>query len=92
MIISIVTFPFLFGMMFGDIGHGSLLAIAGLVAILQGEKGPLAKGRFMIMLMGLCAVYCGLIYNEFFALRLNLFDSCYDLTKRIRWTPSQSTV
>jgi len=92
MIISLVTFPFLFGMMFGDIGHGSILLIFALFTIWQGEKGPLAKGRYMMLLMGVSAVYCGLIYNEFFALKLNLWESCYDLDKKIRWTPSQSAV
>lgn len=92
MIISLVTFPFLFGMMFGDIGHGSILLMCALGAVYQGEKGPLAKGRWMMLLMGVCAVYCGLIYNEFFALKLNLFDSCYDLNAKIRWTPSQSAI
>ena len=29
--------------------------------------------------MGFFAVYCGLIYNEFFALPLNLFDSCFEV-------------
>jgi V-type H+-transporting ATPase subunit a len=30
MIVSLVTFPFLFGMMFGDLGHGSLMGFIGL--------------------------------------------------------------
>ena len=29
MVLSIVTFPFIFGVMFGDIGHGLLLFVAG---------------------------------------------------------------
>jgi len=78
--------------MFGDIGHGSIVLIFALFTIWQGEKGPLAKGRYMMVLMGVSAVYCGLIYNEFFALKLNLWESCYDLDKKIRWTPSQSIV
>lgn len=28
--------------------------------------------------MGFFAVYCGLIYNDFFSFPVNLFTSCYD--------------
>lgn len=34
--------------------------------------------------------YCGLLYNEFFALPMNVFDSCYDLEDKQMWTPSQN--
>ena len=33
-----VTFPFLFGVMFGDVGHGGLLLIAGLLLVFFNEK------------------------------------------------------
>lgn len=35
---SIMTFPFLFGVMFGDIGHGSLLFLVGLCLVLFNDK------------------------------------------------------
>jgi len=103
MIVSLVTFPFLFGMMFGDLGHGSLVGMIGLGLVMQGEKGPLAKGRYPIFLMGLFAMYAGFIYNEVFALPINMFKSCYEMTsdntlsqqpefRSSRMTPSQSGV
>ena len=81
------TFPFLFGIMYGDVGHGTCLAVVGLLMILTEEKasargtGEMLKGvymgRYMFFMMGVCAVYAGLIYNDFFSLGMNLFGSKY---------------
>jgi V-type H+-transporting ATPase subunit a len=35
--------------------------------------------RYFFFLLGFMASYCGIIYNEFFALPMNIFDSCYGL-------------
>jgi len=81
------TFPFLFGVMYGDIGHGMFLFCAGLY-LLYNEKandnkklgemaGGMHSGRYMITMMGFFAVYAGLIYNDCFSLGLNLFGSKY---------------
>ncbi len=86
------TFPFLYGVMYGDIGHGSILLGAGLFLVLSYSR--MAKGkrdiseatstmymsRWMILLMGFFSVYCGLIYNDYFALGLDLFGSRWIFT------------
>jgi hypothetical protein len=37
----------------------------------------------MLLLMGLFATYMGFIYNEFFAIPLELFGSCYNTVPTI---------
>jgi V-type H+-transporting ATPase subunit a len=86
------TFPFLFGVMYGDIGHGSCLVIGASYLILTEKKAEsrgldeMMKGmygaRYMLFMMGVYSVYCGLIYNDFFSLGLNLFGSSYDFVNR----------
>lgn len=36
--------------------------------------------RYILFLMGFFATYCGIIYNDFLAIPLWLFESCYPLT------------
>merc|ERR1719276_178043 len=77
------TFPFLFGVMYGDIGHGLFLFCVGLYLVSQEEKnenarlgemaGGLHAARYMLAMMGFFAVYAGLIYNNCFSLGLDLF-------------------
>merc|ERR1740130_1169144 len=46
MIFNLVTFPFLFGIMYGDIGHGSMLFLVGLWALFNAET--LKKNQGML--------------------------------------------
>ena len=83
---TIITFPFLFAVMFGDIGHGLVLFIFSLYLCLF--KGPIVKSksllttlvphRYFLVLMGFFAVYCGLLYNDFLSIPVN-FSSCYKI-------------
>lgn len=63
---AIVTFPFLFGVMFGDIGHGFLLFLFGSFLCLMAEKlrGGILDGmvgaRYLITLMGVFAIFNGI--------------------------------
>ena len=80
------TFPFLFGVMYGDVGHGTFLLLTGLFLVWNEEKtesgpkpdeltGGLHTARYMLLMMGFFAVYAGLVYNDCFSLGLNLFGS-----------------
>jgi len=92
------TFPFLFGVMYGDIGHGSCLLIAGIYLILTEKQcesrgmGEMMKGiysaRYMLAGMGACSVYCGLIYNDYFSLCFNLFGSRWRWDEEVEGTPA----
>uniref|UniRef100_A0AAY4CX27 V-type proton ATPase subunit a n=1 Tax=Denticeps clupeoides TaxID=299321 RepID=A0AAY4CX27_9TELE len=83
---TIITFPFLFAVMFGDFGHGVLMTCAALYLVLR-ESRLLAQkndnemfsmmfaGRYIILLMGIFSIYTGIIYNDCFSKSLNLFGS-----------------
>jgi V-type H+-transporting ATPase subunit a len=91
-----VTFPFLFAVMFGDVGHGFLLFSLASVNCLIGHilvkkyKGLQSayKIRYMLLMMGFFSTFCGLLYNDFMGIPLNLFGSCYNLSTGIRKDPN----
>lgn len=81
-LVTLVSFPYLFGIMFGDIGHGGLLLAFGFLLIrfseLWRQKGLfLVNYRFLIFAMGFFACFCGFIYNDFLSIPWKLFPSCY---------------
>nr|AAH06761.1 T-cell, immune regulator 1, ATPase, H+ transporting, lysosomal V0 protein A3 [Mus musculus]AAH85234.1 T-cell, immune regulator 1, ATPase, H+ transporting, lysosomal V0 protein A3 [Mus musculus] len=83
---TIITFPFLFAVMFGDVGHGLLMFLFALAMVLT-ENRPAVKaaqneiwqtffgGRYLLLLMGLFSVYTGFIYNECFSRATTIFPS-----------------
>jgi V-type H+-transporting ATPase subunit a len=88
---TIITFPFLFGVMYGDIGHSvALIAFALYLIIFErslaeqqrrgtiGEMtGMMFNGRYMLLSMGVFAHYAGWIYNDMLSLSVNAFGSAY---------------
>ena len=70
--------------MYGDIGHGFVLTCAATYLLMMerswsqrrlGEMEAMAfGGRYMLLMMGCFAVYCGFIYNDMFSLGLKLFE------------------
>ncbi|KAH7346875.1 V-type ATPase, V0 complex, 116kDa subunit family [Rhexocercosporidium sp. MPI-PUGE-AT-0058] len=83
---TVVTFPFLFAVMFGDFGHGFIM-FAAASAMIYWEK-PLKKvrdelfsmayyGRYIMLMMGIFSMYTGLIYNDVFSKSLSIFPSAW---------------
>jgi len=71
--------------MFGDIGHGFIVFSIGVTLCLLNPilkvKVPSMEGilamRYLLLLLGFFATFCGIIYNDFMSIPIFVFDSCY---------------
>ncbi|XP_008111886.1 V-type proton ATPase 116 kDa subunit a 2 isoform X2 [Anolis carolinensis] len=91
-VFTIVTFPFLFAVMFGDCGHGFLMFLFALFMVLfenhpklQRSQDEIMKmffqGRYIILLMGLFSMYTGMIYNDCFSKSFAIFSSSWNISQ-----------
>lgn len=86
----IITFPFLFSLMFGDVGHSMIMLLAA--GLLVGLEKPIMRSkaadselfgmifaaRYILLLMSLFSIYSGLIYNDVFSKSVSLFTSMFN--------------
>ncbi|XP_042200377.1 V-type proton ATPase 116 kDa subunit a2 isoform X2 [Callorhinchus milii] len=98
---TIITFPFLFAVMFGDVGHGALMFFFALWMVLE-ENDPKVKsaeneiwqtcfgGRYLLLLMGLFSLYTGLVYNDCFSQSLAIFPSAWHVSRMCSHVDNQS--
>jgi V-type H+-transporting ATPase subunit a len=86
---SVATFPFIFALMFGDVGHGTLVLLFTIFMIFKEKewsRQPLPEllqfpfdGRYVILLMSIASIYIGLLYNECFAIPMDFFGSRFEV-------------
>ncbi|KAF2137568.1 uncharacterized protein K452DRAFT_278186 [Aplosporella prunicola CBS 121167] len=85
---TIVTFPFLFAVMFGDFGHGMIMTLAAAAMIYWEKSLSRSKldelfsmaffGRYIMLMMGVFSMYTGLIYCDAFSKELAIFPSMWE--------------
>lgn len=84
-IFAVALFPITFGIMYGDVGHGSMIVGFGayLMFYLPNEpesNSPLAyiyKWRLAILILGLSSCFFGLLYGDMFGQSLKLASSSF---------------
>lgn len=85
-VLTIITFPFFFAVMYGDLGHGIIFTLGSLLLVLFEKKlektmmsnellSMLFYGRYCLLLMGIFSIYTGWLYNECFGVVLETFPS-----------------
>lgn len=91
----IVTFPFLFAVMFGDLGHAVIMLSAAL-AMIYWEKSlkkvsfelfaMIFYGRYIALVMAVFSVFTGLMYNDIFSKSMTLWGSAWEYERPEHWS------
>jgi V-type H+-transporting ATPase subunit a len=82
-------YPFLFAVMFGDIGHALFYVVAAVAVLVldpivkrrKADLGEIAGAIFsmkwLLACASVCALYCGFVYNECFGLPIKFVRSAW---------------
>jgi len=73
----VITFTMIFGLMFGDIGHGLVLLIASIFTVIFYKKPEQINTRrfgFVLFYCGIGSIIGGFLYGEYFGYPLIIFS------------------
>jgi V/A-type H+-transporting ATPase subunit I len=62
------SYVLMFGMMFGDAGHGAVLALVGLFALLKGRHEKMRDAGLLILFAAFSSIVFGIVYGSCFGL------------------------
>ncbi|KAH0787065.1 V-type ATPase subunit family protein [Histomonas meleagridis] len=78
-------YPFLFAIMFGDIGHAFFYLLASIAILVisrkatpEGMVGSIFRFKWLLLIASICSLYCGFIYNECFGLPISMSKTSYE--------------
>lgn len=63
-----ISYVLMFGMMFGDVGHGALLMAGGLAALLKGRKEKTRDVGVLLLFAGASGAVFGMLYGSYFGI------------------------
>lgn len=71
-----ISFLLMFGIMFGDIGHGLVLALLGLVLMLKSRKDTFKSAGYLLLYAGGSSIIFGFLFGSFFGIE-DLFPTIW---------------
>ncbi|MBP9005624.1 MAG: hypothetical protein KBG36_05180 [Candidatus Marinimicrobia bacterium] len=71
-----LSFLLMFGMMFGDIGHGLVLALLGLALLLKSHKETFKSAGYLLLYAGVSSIIFGFLFGSFFGVE-DLFPTIW---------------
>jgi len=65
-----LSYLVMFGMMFGDAGHGAVLAACGLIALFAGRSEKVRDVGLLLLFGGLSSTVFGVVYGSYFGIEV----------------------
>jgi V/A-type H+-transporting ATPase subunit I len=65
-----LSYLVMFGLMFGDVGHGAVLAVCGLIALFVGRSEKVRDVGLLLLFGGSSSVIFGVVYGSYFGIEV----------------------
>lgn len=65
-----LSYLVMFGLMFGDVGHGAVLAVCGLIALFVGRSEKVRDVGLLLLFVGSSSIISGVVYGSYFGIEV----------------------